>query len=612
MKESVMIVNNSDEEIGTMEKYETYQTFSVLIFNSKNELLLQRKVSKKSHSTGLWTTTCYGEFRSNEDLDKTIRKHLKEEISLDCKLKKICNFAYQYKIGTLVKNEYHHVFFGKTDDSLNINSIKVGKYTYLSIPDIFEQITQKPDKYTTLFKLIINNHLKYCLHRIIYDGKKNVSRRFKYSNIYTYDLGIYSSVYQSQLCQAIKAKLRIKEGKVGKSACLDFGIIRYHIANHFGFCLGVANAIDIAYKALAENLDQDVYLLSELIHNKFVNDDLKNRGLQFLQNDKGIFYKDKNGNFLWDKLKKNDVVIIPAFGATLEDKNKLLAKGINITTYDATCRLVENVWLRGKKLGKQGYTLILHGKSEHEETKATFSYVSQYAPILIVRNLEEAIILIELIKNKSSDKFEELFFKTFSLDKYKNPKCSSGFDPNSHLERLAVINQTTLLARETLEIAKLFKTTIIKIFGQKNLDHHFGKTKDTLCYATNANQGALEYMLDHVNGNLGIVVGGQNSSNTSQLYKLLKKNLNHVFYIQSENNILNKNEILHYNFEEKTFSKMRFLNHDYKFNAKEPINILLTGGASSPDGLIQQIISKINSFFPKNMLKSMDDIIKSL
>ena len=556
-------------------------TLSILIFNSKNQLLLRQE----NH---LWSVSCAIEKFENPSISKLLRAKLQTEFQLAGEPKELFTFAN------------HLVFFYKTERNLEAEDSK-----YMNLATLF-QPSEVTRSFSPTLKAILENGLKDHLHHIVYNGQKNVSQRFKYHKVHEFDLGLHSPVYQSQLCRAIKARLRPKEGKIGAPGCLDFGAVRYHIANHFGFCLGVANAIDIAYQALAENPTKQVYITSELIHNPFVNADLKNRGLLFLQNDKGVRYKDAAGNYLWDKLAAEDIVIIPAFGTSIPDKNRLIAKGIDITQYDATCRLVENVWLRGKKLGQEGFTIILHGKSEHEETRATFSYINQYAPIIIVRDCAEAEKLHPYIQSPYSAELETRFKAEFAPDAYGNPKFSADFDISKHLKRIAVVNQTTLLAQETLTIAKGLKHLMSTIYGIENVDHHFGKTKDTLCYATNANQGALLRLLEQVEAQIGIVVGGKNSSNTSQLYKLLQERVEDTFYIQSEADILNSGGILSYDIKSKTTQKRIFKRES------KPLNIVLTGGASCPDGLIQQIITRINSFYPAEELNSIDYVLQHL
>src|ERR1035437_9870555 len=194
-------------------------------------------------------------------------------------------------------------------------------------------------------------------------------------------------------------------------------------------------------------------MLSELIHNPFVNEDLLRRGLRYLQTDKGEPYTTDGRHasdapavpLLWDTLTPDDIVILPAFGATDDDKRRLVRKGIAVCHYDATCMLVEKVWKAARAYGREGYTVIIHGKREHEETKATFSNTRRHAHAVIVRNLDETRRLGEIIA--SDDPAVRAEFYEFFAGRH-----TPGFDVTRHLERVAVVNQTTLLMNETLGI----------------------------------------------------------------------------------------------------------------------------------------------------------------
>ena len=172
---------------------------------------------------------------------------------------------------------------------------------------------------------------------------------------------------------------------------LDFGPVRFKIARHFGFCYGVENAIEIAYRALDENPDKRIFLLSEIIHNPHVNTDLRERGVQFLCETSG------KQLIPFDELTPADVVIVPAFGTTLEIQSELNKRGINPYAYNTTCPFVEKVWKKSEEIGKQNYTIVVHGKRYHEETRATFSHAKSGAPVVVVLNLVEAKNLAKVI-----------------------------------------------------------------------------------------------------------------------------------------------------------------------------------------------------------------------
>ena len=359
---------------------------------------------------------------------------------------------------------------------------------------------------------------------------------------------------------------------------LDFGPVRFFIARHFGFCYGVENAIEIAYKAIEENKNRRVFLLSEMIHNPKVNDDLKARGIRFL--------REHSGRQLipWDELQKDDVVIVPAFGTTIEIQQLLKERGIDPYKYDTTCPFVEKVWNRAESLGRKGYTIIVHGKYNHEETIATFSHSQQNSPTVIVRNIEETEVLCGIISGKiPKEKFYEIF-----KDKY-----SIGFDVEKDLNKVGVVNQTTMLATETQAIADLIIAAMEAMFGRENIRNHFADTSDTLCYATYDNQQATIGLINS-NADFAIVVGGYNSSNTSHIVELCEEKLP-VYFISGADKIISQDKISHYN----THSQSEKTTNDWliKQNGK-PTDIILTSGASCPDAILDEVLQKILSYFP--------------
>ncbi len=415
------------------------------------------------------------------------------------------------------------------------------------------------------------------------------------------------ALYQSQLCSAIKALARQHERSAAAPVTLDFGAVQYVIPSHFGFCLGVKNAIERAYETLAENPGRRVFMLSELIHNPFVNEDLLRRGLRYLQTDKGVPYGvdgTVNGSpTLWDTLTPDDIVIIPAFGATDEDKRRLVRKGIGVFQYDATCMLVEKVWKAARAYGREGYTVVIHGKHEHEETKATFSNTRRFAPAVIVRNLEEARQLGEIIASDDATqhaKFYELFAGRHTPD----------FDVARHLQRVAVVNQTTLLMNETIAIIEHLRGVYRKKFGDDSRVGG-GSRRDTLCYATQVNQDALSRALAEPL-DAAFVIGGKNSSNTYQLFRLCEQKLGaQAFFIQSEASIRSRAAVEHYLYVGggNGRTEPRPLWPGSELPTKR---VLITGGASCPDGIIQQVITRINAFFPAEKLRRIEDVRRDL
>jgi 4-hydroxy-3-methylbut-2-en-1-yl diphosphate reductase len=442
------------------------------------------------------------------------------------------------------------------------------------------------------------------------------TEKFRNRSIYQLDEAA-SALYQSKLCAAIKALARTHERTATAPVRLDFGAVQYVLPSHFGFCLGVKNAIERAYETLAENAGRRVFMLSELIHNPFVNEDLLRRGLRYLQTDKGKPYLAAGGVAsgaagevtLWETLTAEDIVIIPAFGATDDDKRRLVRKGVPVCQYDATCMLVEKVWKAARALGQEGYTVVIHGKHEHEETKATFSNARRHAPALIVRNLEETRRLGEIIAS-DDPQIRARFYTDFA------GKFTPGFDVERHLDRIAIVNQTTLLMNETLEIIDFLRGVYAARFGASEAAARVGGggKRDTLCYATQVNQDALSRALGEPL-DAAFVIGGKNSSNTYQLHRLCEQRLGKAaFFIQSEANILPDGQVAHYVFPAHGPGHATAHGHDametHPFpSGGNPFRVLLTGGASCPDGIIQQVIVRINRLFPPDSLRSIDDVL---
>lgn len=388
------------------------------------------------------------------------------------------------------------------------------------------------------------------------------------------------SAYRSPLITAIKNKRRA-EDKMKKDfspELLDFGPLQIYLARHFGFCYGVENAIDIAFRTVDENPGKNIFLLSEMIHNPRVNHDLEKRGIRFLQ--------DTQGKQLipYENLRKDDIVITPAFGTSLEIDTLLKSMGIHTEKYNTTCPFVEKVWNRSGQIAEKKFTVIIHGKPGHEETRATFSHASAGGPALVIRDLQEARILGSFVKKeKSASDFFEIF----------GDRVSMGFDPATDLEKIGVVNQTTMLAAETQQIADYLKQTIRERSKttNENVAEQFADTRDTLCYATNDNQSAVSGML-LTPADLAIVVGGYNSSNTSHLAELCEEKLP-AYFIEGPEKIISEEKILH--FDLKSHREMTTTNW---LPQNRPLRILLTSGASCPDAIVELVISILCSIIP--------------
>jgi 4-hydroxy-3-methylbut-2-enyl diphosphate reductase len=396
------------------------------------------------------------------------------------------------------------------------------------------------------------------------------------------------SFYRSSIVSRIKnSRLSLDPRKKDfQPSVLDFGPVRFLIARHFGFCYGVENAIEIAYKTIEENPGRRIYLLSEMIHNPGVNKDLVDLGVKFIMDTKG------NQLIDWAELSPEDIVIIPAFGTTLEIEEKLNHIGINPYQFNTTCPFVEKVWHRSIQLGKDAYTIIIHGKNYHEETRATFSHSIMNAPSLIIRNIEETKFLsMVILGEKSPEEFHEYF----------GGRYSDNFNVDEDLKRIGVVNQTTMLATETEEIADYLKETMIKKFSPRNLRDHFADTRDTLCYATYENQEATNALLNE-SADFAIVAGGYNSSNTGHLVELCREKIS-TYFISSAEKIISKNEICHFDIQSK-----REIKTSGYFPDKDLSTVLLTSGSSCPDAVVDQIIQKIVSFF--NNTKSIEEVLE--
>ena len=397
--------------------------------------------------------------------------------------------------------------------------------------------------------------------------------------------------YRSPVISRVKQyrKLQDPRKKDNTPTILDYGPVIYYIARHFGFCYGVENAIEIAFKALDENPGKRIFLLSEMIHNPEVNKDLTERGVQFLQNTYG------EQLIPFDILTKDDIVMIPAFGAPLALLELLESKGIKTESYNTTCPFVERVWKKSEQIGKTKHTIIIHGKYNHEETRSTFSRSEiDSEAVVIVRDMEEARRLGEyILSGKNQQQFEEDF----------KGKITKNFLVDKHFNKIGVINQTTMLATETQEIADYFKKIMMQKFGSKNIEEHFAETRDTLCYATNENQDAT-YGLLETDADLALVVGGYNSSNTSHLVELCERKFT-TYFISSEKEISDGLTIHHYDYtNKKHLVSKNYLPH------KNPVKIIITSGASCPDSTLEGVINKLNEFFTET--KDSEDVLKHL
>jgi 4-hydroxy-3-methylbut-2-enyl diphosphate reductase len=381
--------------------------------------------------------------------------------------------------------------------------------------------------------------------------------------------------YRSPLITAIKQRRKAgdKMKKDFTPTVLRIGSLEIILARHFGFCYGVENAIEIAFRAVEENPGKRIFLLSEMIHNPGVNADLQALGVKFLMDTKGNTLAD------WNDINSDDIVIIPAFGTTLELEQTLREKGIDPTRYETTCPFVEKVWNRAEKIAEDGYTIIVHGKPNHEETRATFSHSKAHTPTIVVKDMSEAQHLGKYITG-------ELPAANFYED-FKG-QYSTGFDVTKDLQRIGVVNQTTMLASETQKIADYLKEVITEHYytSAGNISDRFADTRDTLCYATNDNQTAVKGMLEE-DADLAIIIGGYNSSNTSHLAELCELKLP-TYYIKDEHCLISENEISHFDMHSHTEKTTAGYLPPFR-----PVRIMVTSGASCPDALVERVIQRL-------------------
>lgn len=417
-------------------------------------------------------------------------------------------------------------------------------------------------------------HFLYLLTLIVGGGKKILRAPSYLCGVFmkSFDVPVH---YRSPLIAAIKLQRKAadKMKKDFSPTVLQLGSLQVILARHFGFCYGVENAIEIAFRAVAENPGKRVYLLSEMIHNPGVNADLQSLGVHFIMDTGGKMLMD------WDELNSDDIVIIPAFGTTLELEQLLRGKGIEPTRYETTCPFVEKVWNRAEKIGKDGYTIIVHGKPRHEETRATFSHSKANTPTVVVKDMEQAQHLARYIKKELP---AEQFYTNFK-DQY-----SESFDVAKDLEHIGVVNQTTMLASETQAIADHLKQVMIQHYGLSAADiaSRFADTRDTLCYATNDNQSAVQGMLE-ADADLALVIGGYNSSNTSHLVELCEQKLP-TYFIRDEFCLISDTLIRHFDLHSHGEKETGGYLPD-----SASLRIMITSGASCPDALVERVIGRL-------------------
>ena len=390
--------------------------------------------------------------------------------------------------------------------------------------------------------------------------------------------------YRSPIISRVKEARRLDDPRKRdlSPSVLDFGPVRFKIGRHFGFCYGVENAIEIVYRALEDHPEKAaagrIFLLSEMIHNPQVNVDLEQRGIRFLRTTTG------KQLIPFDELSPDDIVIIPAFGTTREIEADLRKRGLEPQTDHPTFPFVEKVWKKSAQIGRQDYTVVVHGKRYHEEPRATISHAQANAPVVVVLNMAETEHLIRVILGEEDAGF---FFEHFA------DRFSTGFSPERDLQRIGVVNQTTMLASETAAIAERLRKAMITRFGEADINEHFADTSDTLCYATKENQDATIAVIQD-GADVAIVVGGYNSSNTSHLVDLCEEKMP-TYFISGADRLVSPDEIRHFDCHAKS---EKTSTNWLPTNLGRPLNILLTAGASCPDALLDEVIQRVLEWFP--------------
>lgn len=397
--------------------------------------------------------------------------------------------------------------------------------------------------------------------------------------------------YKSDIIRSVKSARQILDPRKRDTepVTVDFGPVQFLVPRHFGFCYGVENAIDIAYRTVEQNPDKNIYLLSEMIHNPNVNEDLIRRGVKFL------FETDGTPIIPISSLSSDDIVIVPAFGTTIEIQKELEGRGINPYQYDTTCPFVEKVWKRGNQLGKKENALVIHGKHNHEETRATFSHSAKASSaVVVVLNPEEARILADIMLLKRPlEEFEQHF----------GHKCTEGFNPLTDLEKFGVINQTTMLATETQEVMDILRAAVAEKYGEDKVKEHFADTSDTLCYATNENQTATRSLMK-TDADLALVVGGYNSSNTMHLVELLEHEFP-TYHVRDASELKSPLEIHHFN----QWDKQLHVSKDWlPLEYDRPLKVAITSGASCPDVLVDEVILKVIGWF--DSVRDVEEVVK--
>lgn len=349
---------------------------------------------------------------------------------------------------------------------------------------------------------------------------------------------------------------------------LDLGPLQVHLAREFGFCYGVDKAIDYAYQTRRMFPEKRIFLTTEIIHNPRVNRRLLEMGIHFL-------YGQYKGDLGYEDVEPQDVVILPAFGASVQEVEMLRQRGCTIV--DTTCGSVIHVWKRVEKYAREGFTAVIHGKYSHEETIGTSSHVTQFpgGAYIVVRDKDEAQMVCDFITGSvSAETIQEKFA----------PATSRDFDPERDLQRVGVANQTTMLSSESLEIAGMLKRAMAARYGETALGEHF-RSFDTICSATQERQDAVQEMV-RKDLDLILVVGGFNSSNTTHLIEIAEQHTR-AFHIEDVSHVVSATEIVHKPWDSKELVRST------DWLPALPAKVGFTAGASTPNRAVGEVIERV-------------------
>jgi len=355
----------------------------------------------------------------------------------------------------------------------------------------------------------------------------------------------------------------------------DAGRLTIHLAREFGFCYGVDRAVDYAYQARRRFPTRNVFLTGEIIHNPHVNERLRAAGIRFLSD---VEERDRD-------LGADDVVILPAFGVTVDEMLRLTERGC--TLVDTTCGSVLNVWKNVVRYAQDGYTAVIHGKYRHEETRATASQALKFPSgrYLIVLDRDEAAAVCEYIRHGGN--------RTEFLTRF-SPAASPGFDPDVDLSRIGCANQTTMLMSESLEIGEMFREAMRDRYGDAGVAAHF-RAFDTICSATQERQDAVEALLDSEPLDLMLVVGGYNSSNTCNLARICAARVR-TFHIADPDCLESPGRIRHRPIGAPSTAQTVEATSEGWLPGSGTVVVGLTAGASTPNNIVGEVIETLSRF----------------